>query len=320
MGEISKTNKKPQATIKSLLQGDAFRDAVQQVLPSHVTSDRMVRVAINAMNRVPELANCDHASFFSAMMTLSQYGLEPDGRLAHLIPFKNNKKGIVECQLIIDYKGLVELAYRSGYVSNIHADVVRDGDIFEFNLGRISRHVPHFLRNDADKPKEAGKVLAAYALVELKAGPVKTEVMSRDEIEGVRRRSKAGSSGPWVTDWNEMAKKTVFRRCSKWIPLSAEIREAFHNDDDTRPPIRKVATTTLVLDGPPQDDEDGSDTEGDGATEGFSYSQALSEAVTADELNAIGERLSADPSIDDGDRIAWQEEIDEKLAIIAERG
>jgi recombination protein RecT len=134
--------------------------------------------------------------------------------------------------LIIDYKGLVELAYRSGVVRNIHADVVREGDIFDYSLGTVTAHTPWAFRRDGVKPNEAGEVFAAYCIVTLEGDCKKCEVMTREEIEGIRKRSKAGTNGPWVTDWNEMAKKTAFRRVTKWLPLSAEIHDAFDKDDE----------------------------------------------------------------------------------------
>ncbi len=219
-------------TIRDRLNGDAFKSAVALVLPKHLSPDRFVRVALTAMTTTTKLAQCDQASFFSALMKLSQYGLEPDGRRAHLIPFENRKKGIVECQLIVDWKGLSELIYRSGLVSTLHADVVREGDVFNYDMGHLKTHVPYFLRRDADKPKEAGEVIAAYATATMKDGSSKTEVMSEEEVEGIRKRSRAGDSGPWQTDRNEMRKKTVFRRLSKWMPLSSELRDAVETDDD----------------------------------------------------------------------------------------
>jgi recombination protein RecT len=206
------------ATIRDELQGDAFKRAIGQVLPKHLTPDRMARVAIMAMTKNPKLAQCDRTSFFGAMMTLSQYGLEPDGRRAHLIPYGTT------CQLVIDYKGLVELAMRSGLVSNIHADVVCEEDEFSYKNGEVN-HEPN-LR------KERGAVFAVYAIAKFKDGAEKSEVMSLSEVEAIRKRSKSGTSGPWVTDWNEMAKKTVFRRLSKWLPLSPEFRDAVEADTD----------------------------------------------------------------------------------------
>lgn len=218
---VTKTNGKD---IKALIQGDQFKLAVQQALPKHLTPDRFIRTALTAMTRTPKLAECDQASFFSALLTLSQLGIEPDGRRAHLIPFENRKRGVVEVQLIIDYKGLAELVMRSGLVSNLHADVVCENDTFTVDRGEIKEHKINFR-----EPR--GKVYAAYAICRFKDGSEKAEVMTREEVEAIRGRSRAGNSGPWVSDWNEMAKKTVFRRLSKWLPLSPEEREAVEADD-----------------------------------------------------------------------------------------
>lgn len=212
-------------TLRGEIEGDAFKNAVAQILPSILTPERFVRVAITAMMRTPKLKDCDRPSFFKCLMDLAQLGLEPDGRRAHLIPFENRKRGCMECQLIIDYKGLAELVYRSGMVSYIHADVVCEKDEFVYDRGQLVKHVPNW-------KEKRGEVYAAYALCRFKDGGEKCEVMSRDEIEGIRKRSRAGNSGPWVSDWQEMAKKTAFRRLSKWLPLSAEVRDALDKDDD----------------------------------------------------------------------------------------
>ena len=212
-------------TIRDRLEGDSFRQAVAAALPKHLTPERFIRVAITAITRTPKLAQCDQASFFGALLTLSQYGIEPDGRRAHLIPFENRKRGVTECQLIIDYKGLAELAMRSGLVSYLHADTVCEADEFEVNLGEITKHV-------IDYRQPRGEVYAAYAICRFKDGATKAEVMTRDEVEAIRKRSRAGTSGPWITDWAEMAKKTAFRRLSKWLPLSADLRQAVEADDD----------------------------------------------------------------------------------------
>ena len=227
-------------TLRGELEGASFREAVAKVLPKILTPERFVRVAITAMTRTPKLRECDRASFFSAMLSLAQTGLEPDGRRAHLIPFENRKRGVIECQLIIDYKGLVELAMRSGLLSYIHADVVCDGDVFEYSLGEIKAHIPWFLRRDADKPADPGEIFAAYALAKFKDGSAKAEVMSIGEVNAIRARSKAGQSGPWVSDFAEMAKKTAVRRLSKWLPLSPEYRDALDADADERDGQRAV--------------------------------------------------------------------------------
>jgi recombination protein RecT len=228
--------------VRSLIESDAFKAQIQKALPKHLTPDRFIRVAVTALTRTPKLAECTQASLFNSLLTCSQLGIEPDGRRAHLIPYGK------DCQLIIDYKGLAELAMRSGAVSNLHADVVCDADVFVYDRGAVTDH-----KIDFRKPR--GKVYAVYAICRFKDGSEKAEVMSADEVESIRKRSKAGQSGPWVTDWNEMAKKTAFRRLSKWLPLSPEYRDALDHDADaiditgsikTEPkPMREAVEITL---------------------------------------------------------------------------
>jgi len=213
-----------QRSIKDLLSGKEFKDAVSAALPKCVRPDRFVRVALNAVMRQPQLLECSKESFFRAMLDLSSYGLEPDGRRAHLIPFRN--KGVMEVQLMIDYKGLAELVRRSGDVSYIHADVVYAGDEWDYAYGSGA-----FLKHKPSLERE-GAPIAFYSFVRLKDGSEDFIVLSKREVDAVRKRSRASTSGPWVTDYDEMGKKTAFRRHSKWLPLSPEVRDAVEHDDD----------------------------------------------------------------------------------------
>lgn len=218
--------KKPSqlSTIKGALESPQFKEAIARALPKHMTAERFLRIAVTATLRTPDLLNCTQSSLLNCLLQLSQYGLEPDGRHAHLIPYRNNKAGTTECTLIIDYKGLVALVLRSGLVSTLHADVICDNDDFDYDKGFIVRH-----KIDFKQPR--GKVYAVYCVCRLKDGTEKSEVMTRADVEAIRERSKSGQKGPWVSDWSEMAKKTVFRRLSKWLPLSPEIRDAMDDDD-----------------------------------------------------------------------------------------
>lgn len=228
--QLAAPAQKRQLTIRDQIESPKFREEIAKALPKHLTPDRFIRIAVSALTRTPKLKECEPVSLFGALLTLSQLGIEPDGRRAHLIPFENRRRGCVECQLIIDYKGLAEMAMRSGVVSYLHADVVCDADIFEENMGEIVAH-------KIDRRKPRGEVYAVYAICKFKDGTAKAEVMSSEEVEAIRKRSKAGNSGPWITDWNEMAKKTVFRRLSKWLPLSPEFRDAVEADDEPAAPI-----------------------------------------------------------------------------------
>jgi len=223
-----KTDAKLPAKRKELrdwLQSEDLKNQFAMALPSILTPERFIRVALTVINRTPDLAKCTQESVFSCLLDCAALGIEPDGRRAHLIPFRDKKNNRTICTLIIDYKGLIELARRSGDLSLWRAELVCDQDEFEYDRGAVTRHKINFR-----EPR--GEVYAVYSYARLKDGSEDYEVMTRAEVEAIRERSKAGKCGPWVTDWNEMAKKTVIRRHSKRLPLSAEFRDALEKDSD----------------------------------------------------------------------------------------
>lgn len=214
-------------TLKGWLQSEEFKAQVQAALPKQISSDRFMRMALTALTRQPKLAECTQKSVFQCLLDLGSLGIEPDGRRAHLIPFwDKHQKGYV-CTLIVDYKGIVELVRRSGEVQDIQADVVRENDTFDFRKGKDG-----YLTHSWKLGQDRGEPIGAYSYVVPYEGKETFDVMDVPQIEAVRKRSKSSDSGPWVTDWAEMAKKTVFRRHSKWLPLSPETREAIEKDDD----------------------------------------------------------------------------------------
>lgn len=228
-GNGNQVAKQQPKTIQQWLKDPGMLQQFAQSLPKHMTPERFARVALTAMTRTPKLSECTTASLMRCLLDCSAMGLEPDGRRAHLIPYKD------QCTLIIDYKGMVELVRRSGDVVKLHADVVCENDDFECNLGEITKHA-------IDYRKPRGSVYAVYAIATLKDGSTQCAVMTRDEVEAIRKRSRAGTSGPWVTDWNEMAKKTAFRRLCKWLTLSPEIRDAIETDDSHSGILETTAT------------------------------------------------------------------------------
>ena len=216
-------------TIKGILNSESFKSAIASIIPKHITAERMARTGIMALTKTPKLATCTKESFINCMMTLSQLGLEPDGRRAHLIPYENRNAGTCECTLIIDYKGFVDLVYRSGSVSKIHADIVCENDSFDYDMGEIKAH-----KIDFKKPR--GEMYAVYCLVAMKDGTSKCEVMSRADVDGIRKRSRAGASGPWVTDFNEMAKRQYSSVASNGFRLLPKSNR----------PLRKMTSLTAL--------------------------------------------------------------------------
>lgn len=240
-------------TIAGLLTDPKIKAQMALAMPKHMTADRLARIALTEVRRVPKLAQCDQTSFLGAIMQCAQLGLEPGGALGHayLLPFDKNKRNRdgswervgTEVQLIVGYRGMIDLARRSGQIISIEARIVREKDFFEVELGLDSRLVHRPAWTEANR----GQATFAYAVAKLKDGGLQFEVMSRVEIEAIRSRSKAKDSGPWTTDWEEMAKKTVIRRLFKYLPVSIEIQRAVGLDEQADAGISQ--NNGLVIDG-----------------------------------------------------------------------
>ena len=214
-------------TIAEYLGSDAQRGAIAQAMPSHLEIDRFMRCLFTALQRTPKLADCSRESVYDSVIKSAQCGLNPDGYEAHLIPYGT------KCTFIPDYKGMVKLALQSGQISKFDAEVVCENDEFDYNMGEIKLFRRADVHPDKMKRMTRGDIYAVYVVCTFKDGTTKAELMSYGDVERIRDRSKAGGSGPWVTDWAEMAKKTVFKRMSKWLPRSPELVRAIESDDDT---------------------------------------------------------------------------------------
>lgn len=205
---------------------------IAKALPSVITPERFSRIVLTALSSNPKLQECTPQSFLGAMMTAAQLGVEPNTALgqAYLIPFKN--KGVMECQFQLGYKGLIDLAYRSGEVSNIQAQEVYENDVFEFEYGLEPklRHVP--------AKKDRGDVICYYALFRMKDGGYNFGVMSVDDArKHGQKYSKSYSFGPWQNNFDEMAKKTVLKKVLKYAPLKSDFVRAVAQDETIKKDI-----------------------------------------------------------------------------------
>jgi len=202
-------------TIRDLM--NKAKPQIEMALPEHMNPNRMLRIAMTSIQQTPKLLECEPKSLVAAVIESSQLGLEPDGILgyAYLIPY--GKKA----QLQIGYRGLIDLAFRSGRVTKIYAQVVHAKDEYEvtFGLNPILKHIP---TSDEDE----GEIIASYAVVHFKTGEPDFEWMWKKDVDKIRAKAKAAKDGPWVTHYTEMAKKTAIRRLAKRIPLSPEFQRA----------------------------------------------------------------------------------------------
>ena len=217
----------PINTIEDLLKKHGPEIAL--ALPQHVTPERLLRIALSEVRRNPRLAQCSAPSLLGAIFTCAQLGLEPGGALGHcfLIPYRD------ECQFQIGYKGMIELARRSGQIQSLSARSVYENDRFEYSYG-LHEDLVH-----QPATGERGELTHAYAVARLMDGGIQFEVMDRFELEEIRDGSQGYQTAikynkkdtPWISSFDEMCRKTVIRRMFKYLPVSIELVKAASLDE-----------------------------------------------------------------------------------------
>ena len=221
---------KPKDQIAHLLKSKQAE--ISKMLPKHLNAERLLKVAQIAATTTPALAKCDVPSLIGAIGQCAQMGLEPNTVLGHayLLPFNTkrkdangNEKWVNSVQVIIGYKGLIDLARRSGQIVSIAAHEVCQNDKFElvYGLDEKLNHTPAM--------GDRGEVIGFYAIAKLKDGGHAFEFMSRLQVEEIKasgERKNKRESSVWKDHFVEMGRKTVIRRLAKYLPLSVEFQTA----------------------------------------------------------------------------------------------
>lgn len=218
---LAKTGPKTMQDYIKQMEGE-----IAKALPSVITPERFTRITLSALSTNPQLAQTTPKSFLGAMMTAAQLGLEPNTPLgqAYLIPYRN--KGVLECQFQLGYKGMIDLAYRSGDISIVQAHVVYENDEFEYSFGLepTLKHIP--------AKSNKGEPTHVYAMFRTKDGGYGFEVWSIEDVRDfARKKSKAYNNGPWQSDFEAMAKKTVLKQALKYAPLKSDFIRAVAADE-----------------------------------------------------------------------------------------
>lgn len=213
-------------TIKGLVT--RMKPGISAALPKAVDPERFTRILLTAISSNPKLQECSSTSFLGAMMQAAQLGLEPNTPLglAYLIPYRN--KGVMEAQFQIGYKGLLELAYRTGEYKDIYAHAVYENDVFEYELG-LEQKLVH-------KPAmtNRGNVIAYYAVYHLTNGGYGMFVMSYDDVVKHKNKYSKATNSPWNSDFDAMAKKTVLKQLLKYAPKAADLSHGMSADESVK--------------------------------------------------------------------------------------
>lgn len=216
---VAKTENKP-ITLRDHIA--KMQPEFAKALPGHISPERFVRTtqtAIALTRNIEKVKNPQ--SLLAACTKAAADGLILDGREATLVV---DYQGDVQYRPMM--RGLLRLAYNSGEIRSIVVEIVCENDEFIYSPTDEREPIRHVI--DLRKPR--GEIYAVYAKAVLKDGGIVFEVMTVEDVNRIRDRSdayrafKSGKikSTPWSTDWSEMARKTVFRRLSKYLPSSTD--------------------------------------------------------------------------------------------------
>ena len=217
---------------------DRQRAQIARALPAHMDADRLARIATTVIKTTPRLNECSAPSLLGALMLSAQTGLEP-GPLGHVYFVPRRNRGTWECQWQLGYRGIIELARRSGLLLSIEAREVCEHDEFSFRYG-LDEQLEHTPLIDGDR----GPIVAFWGLARFVDGGHYFLVLSKDQIDAARERSSAGQNGPWVTDYAAMGRKTVIRRMMPFLPLTSEQAAVLSRDGG----VTRVAAGSVVAD------------------------------------------------------------------------
>lgn len=258
---------KKETTIFDLIE--SRKDQFAQAAGNNMDVNKFLRIATFCIRTNPTLMKCSAPSLMSALMQSAQLGLEP-GVLGHcyLVPFWSSKLKSFEATFIISYKGMIELARRSGNIQSIAARIVYENDDFQFEYG-LEEKLTHKPCVNGDR----GQMKLVYMIAHFTSGGHYIEVMSKAEIDTVMMSSKSYDTktkqptGPWKDHYEEMAKKTVIRRAWKYLPISVDDARVVEQEGTVKHQIAEDMSTVpwidadayAVEDVPEQSDDDKAD-------------------------------------------------------------
>jgi recombination protein RecT len=233
MTALARTEEVQLPTAIKQLRADlgAMEHQITNALPPHIPVARFSRVVMTAVQANPKLLRCDRQSLFNALMKCAQDGLLPDGREAAIVPYGVNEEGRASAdtaQYLPMIAGIRKKVRNAGALADWNVQVVQQGDEFDYRLGDN----PFINHKPAMSGGRSRKVVAAYSIATYPDGTVSREIMNADQIEDIRRKSKA-QKGPWADPvfYPEMARKTVARLHSKQLPMSTDLDRLMHRDD-----------------------------------------------------------------------------------------
>lgn len=230
---IEQSSTKAPATIPQVLK--VLAPELARAVPAGMDADRICRVVMTELRKSrnakaagiakQSLDDCTHESFAGALLQSAALGLEPgvNGE-CYLVPYRDNRRRVVECQLIIGYQGIVKLFWQHPRAARIDAQWVGENDEFRYSKGLspVLEHIP--------ASGDRGRPTHFYAIVEVTGAQPLWDVFTAEEIKTLRR-GKVGSSGDIKDPQHWMERKTALKQVLKLAPKTTRLDSAIRSDD-----------------------------------------------------------------------------------------
>ena len=197
------------------------------LLPPDITTEQFRAALWLELTGRPALHACYPESLRECVVKAATYGMLP-GRDAHFLPFGEKGRKERKATFVPNYFGMLRALYRTGMVEQAFAEVVFTNDSFDLDYGR-----PQPLVHKPPR-KNRGVGEGAYGYIQIKgmSRPL-VHYMDPDDLDRVRRRAPAHDQGPWVSDPNEMKRKTAMKNAAKYAPLTPLV-QAMLEDEEAR--------------------------------------------------------------------------------------
>ena len=282
------------------------QSAMESRIKDYFDTERDLKAFMSLMisySRDENISRCSPQSFMTAAYKIAELRLSPVKQLGqvYMVPFS----GSVE--VIVGYKGMIELARRTGKVSIVQCKDIYSGDIFQYGFGTPIKWVPYALRTDADKPPSRGTHVGEVVLAQLHIGDITTwqvDFYTVDELMVYKEKSK--SKYIWDHFPMEALRKTAIRRSATYWPQGIEFSKALAEDTEHGHDNVDISEFKVVDDTDEQESEDKQDEISDGSLQKtprrFTIA-AIREALTSGSKTRGDIRIYADENNYAGDGV-----------------
>ena len=240
MSQLAKNNQGNKVTFGMQITSPGWQKMINNTLGDPKRAQRFTTAIVSAVSNNPQLQECDSKTIISGALLGESLNLSPSPAIGqyYLVPFNNKSKGIKEAVFVISYKGLIQLAIRSGIYTKLNAGALKEGELVSWNP--ITEEIEVNPNLDA-RQREEMETTHYYATFTTVSGFTKTIVWSKAKMEAHALRYSAGyandvkkgyTSTFWSKDFDAMATKTMLRQLlSKWGQLSADMAQGIQSDE-----------------------------------------------------------------------------------------